>query len=286
MKKFFVFGLITLFAAFFVCGCASLETLSDADITVAELEEKMEKAMDPEGAFKKASSYVQREMFKIEGIFFDTIYQNDLKYKKPHYLRLLTLENNQPLSALIYNSGSAWTVDYNEKKVTEITGSDLIKFNMLQQLTTPDKKYSQLFKKVDIFKCTLRDDPTVYYKLVCKPQNEKNTISIYVDAKDFLPRHIKAELSFIFEGKEVHLDYDCTINAYELMDDVMIPREVTCISNDIVTTTTVFDYKLNVNIPDSEFLPPVFVEKKLQNRMDRFAKDNPRRGLRRSNLND
>lgn len=287
MKKYFALTILAA-AALLLCGCIAAETLSPADIGIAELEEKMEKAMDPKGAFRNADSYVQREMLKIEGIFTDSIYQIDLKYKKPHFFKLTTLENNEPVSAVIFNAGSAWQVDYAEKNVSEITGADLVRLNVLYRLTTPNEKYSRLFKSVKVFHCKFPDDPTDYYKIVCLPQNPENNISIYVNANDFLPRRIKADLVLPMQDKKVEFEYTGFIDTYESMDNVMIPQKTTGISNGIESTTTVFDYKLNVDIPDSEFLPPVFTENKLRNRMDRFYKNDKRnkRGFNRRNNAD
>lgn len=285
MKKHFKSVIFSVFCAVFLCGCAVVETLEPSDLTINQLEEKMEKAMDPEGAFRKADSYVQREMLKIAGLFTDAIYQIDLKYKKPNFLKLTTFENNQPVSAVIYNSGSAWQVDYNEKKVKEITGSDLIRLNMLHKLTVPTEKYSQIFKKVEVFRCRVQEEssekPVDYYKIVCGEQDGGNTIAIYVSAEDFRPRRIDADLTLVVKNKKQTFSYDCFIDVYELMDNVMIPQKTTAVSDGIESTTTVFDYKLNVDIPDSEFLPPIFTENKLRDRMDRFGKDQKSRRLRR-----
>ena len=263
------------------CGCASVETLDQSDLTISELETRMEKAMDPEGAFRKADSYVQREMLKIEGLFSDSIYQIDLKYKKPHFFKLTTLENNQPISAVIFNSGSAWQVDYTEKKVSEITGTDLLRVNMLHKLTSPAEKYSQLFKNIEIFRCKIKDDPADYYKIVCGSAKNGNVVSIYVNAGDFLPRRILADLTLVIKNRKQQFESDCRIESYELMDNVMIPQKSASVSNGVESTSTVFDYKLNVNIPDSEFLPPIFTENTIRNRMDRFYNSNKeRRGFK------
>ena len=244
--------------------------------------------MDPDGAFRKANSYVQREMLKVEGLFADSIYQIDLKYKKPHFFKLTTLEKNEPVSAVIFNAGSAWKVDYVGKHVHEITGSDLVRINVLHKLTTPTEKYSKLFDNITVYNCTIKDDNTQYYKIVCNPQNKENTISIYVNAEDFLPRRINADLSLVIESKKVEFEYDSFIDAYETMDNVVIPQKSTAVSSGIESTTTVFDYKLNVDIPDSEFLPPVFTENKLRDRMDRFynKKKNNRGFDRKRNFKD
>ena len=273
------------FAVLFFCGCASVETLEKSDLTLTELEEKMEKAMDPDGAFRKADSYVQREMLKIEGLFVDSIYQIDLKYKKPHFFKLTTLENNQPISAVIFNAGSAWQVDYNEKKVTEITGTDLLRLQMLYKLTSPAEKYSQLFKNIEVLRCKIQGDSENaaedYYKVICGSAQNGNVINIYVDAKDFLPRRIHADLTLIIKSKKQKFESDCNIESYELMDNVMIPQKSASVSNGVESTSTVFDYKLNVEIPDSEFLPPIFTENKIRSRMDRFYNDRKdRRGFR------
>lgn len=282
MKKHLFFCLFSLFCMAFLCGCTVFETLEESDLSITELEERMEKAIDPAGAFRKADSYVQREMLKIDGLFGDSIYQIDLKYKKPNFLKLTTFENNQPIRAVIYNSGSAWQVDYTEKEVKEITGADLIRLNMLHKLTSPTEKYSQLFKEVKVFRCKLTADAADYYKIVCGGARPGNTISIYVNAADYLPRRINADLTFVVRNKKQSFSYDCFIDAYEAMDNVMIPQKTTAVTDGLESTTTVFEYKLNVNIPDSEFLPPIFTENKLRDRMNRFGKDQKSRSLRRA----
>lgn len=288
MKKYFTLTILLFTALFILTGCVSDETLSVADITIGELELKMEEAMDPEGAFRKADSYVQREMLKVKGLFIDSVYQIDLKYKKPHFFKLTTLENNEPVSAVIFNAGSAWQVDYVGKHVHEITGADLVRINVLHRLTTPSEKYSKLFKNIAVYNCTIKDDPTQYYKIVCNPNDKENTISIYVNAKDFLTRRIDADLSLVVENKKVEFEYDSFIEAYETMDNVVIPQKSTAVSSGVESTTTVFDYKLNADIPDSEFLPPVFIENKLRDRMDRFynKKKNNRGFGRKRNFED
>ena len=280
MIKHIFYG-IFFAAALFFCGCVSVETLEKSDLTITELEEKMEKAMDPESAFRKADSYVQREMLKIAGIFYDDIYQIDLKYKKPNFLRLTTLENNQPIAAVIYNNGSAWQVDYTTKSIKDITGADLIRLNMLHKLTTPTEKYSKIFKDVKVYNCTIADEPEKYYKIVCNPENKKNTVSIYVSASDFLPRRISASLTIENEDGKFDFDSDCHIESYEQMDNVMIPQKSVSVSNGIESSTTVYEYKLNVKIPDSEFLPPIFTEDRIRNRMKNFGKEDNKRGFGR-----
>lgn len=282
MKKQILYVFFVLFSALCFFGCGTAEVLTKSDLTIFELEEKMEKAMDPEGSFNKAESYVQREMFKIKGIFFDSIFQVDLKYKKPYYLRLTTLENNQPVAAVIYNNGSAWSVNYSEKEVKEISGDELLRIDVLHRLTAPNGRYSQLFKKVDVYRCVIEDDPNDYYKIVCNPDDKENTISIYVDAKDFLPRRIDADLTVIVDNKKIPFSYDSYIESYESMDNVMIPQKVSSVSDGVESTTTVFDYKLNVKIPESEFHPPIFTENKLRDRMDRFRDNMKSRNLRNS----
>lgn len=287
MKKHFALFFCVIANVLLLTGCISPETLEPSPLDITALEEKMEKAMDPKGAFRNANSYVQREMLKIEGLFVDSIYQIDLKYKKPHFFKLTTLENNEPLTAVIFNAGSAWQVDYVNKNVSEITGADLVRINVLHRLTNPNEKYSRLFKSVDVFRCIINNDSNEYYKIVCYPQNQENSIAIYVDAKDFLPRRVVADLSLNINGKEVDFEYSSFIEAYESMDNVMIPQKSTGISEGVESTTTVFDYKLNVDIPDNEFLPPVFTENKLRNRMDRFYNEkNKGRGFGRRNKKD
>ena len=113
--------IFVIIGVIFWAGCNSVTVLEN-DITLDELEDCMEKAMDPKGVFAESKSYYQSQSLKYEGIFTDDLYEIQIRYLKPHFLKVTTLKFNQLQSAFIFNGNAAWSVDYREKTAKNLSG--------------------------------------------------------------------------------------------------------------------------------------------------------------------
>lgn len=254
-KQYWQIFTMAFCAAFLLCGCLSMEKEYPSDISLDELENKMESAMDPMGAFRNAKSFAQQQMLKVEGIFTDQLYQLDIKYCKPDLLKITTLEFNQPQSAVIFNQGTGWTVNYPKRTVDEVAGTKLKQLNVLHNLSNPTARFQQLFSNVTLTLC--RIDGQEYYKIACSENgNLKNQLFIYVGKNDFLTSRMRATFQTDANSRTYH--YSTEILEYELMDNVMIPKESRIVFDDQISYATVFYYKLNAIIQPQEFLPPIF----------------------------
>lgn len=239
----------------FLAGCVTEEPdiESPADITVAELETKMRNAMDPDGRYAKAKTFIQRQIVSTERFLDDPEEQVvEVKFERPDNFRLTTLDDNVPLSGLIVSGGKGWMVNFSGEKIVELTPEQLDQLKVLSGISNPDNSLSRALREVRVTDC--RTGEQEYYKITGLSRNADNPIAIYVDKKDFLIHRIKA----VFQIGSQSIRYDSTIRRYSLYEGVMIPAETTVIQNGQEQTTRVIYYRLDAVIPASDFRPPVF----------------------------
>jgi hypothetical protein len=228
-------------------GCASPLWTDDVetspDITLHELERKMAQARDPDGVFKSARSYVQRQTLHI-GRF---AYLVEVQYLAPDCFRITTRKDNQPDTAIIVNGDSGWSVNYPAKTVEPIVGDSLARLRTMQDLTNPKDGYQALFAQVSLSLVSSGDNE--FYKLVCAPkQPDGPQIILYVGKNNFLLRRIVIP----------ELKYTSTIESYSLYEGVMIPQEIEVNIDGRLQRAKIVENKLNAAIDRSLFLPPVF----------------------------
>lgn len=238
----------------FLAGCATAEPEmeSPADITAAELETKMRHAMDPDGRYAKAKTFIQRQIVLTERFLDDPEEQvAEVKFERPDNFRLTTLEDNVPVTGLIVNGKNGWVVDYSGKKITELTPEQLDQLKVLSGTSNPDNSLTRTLRDIRLTLCRVGEQE--YYKVTGLSQNGGNPVEIYIDKNDFLIRRIKA----VFQIGARSLRYDSTIQRYSLYEGVMIPAETTVVQNGLKQTTRVVYYKLDAVIPASDFRPPV-----------------------------
>ena len=251
-----LFSTLFLSAALaFRAGCATAEPEieSPADITVAELETKMRAALDPDGRYAKAKTFIQRQIVSTERFLDDPEEQVvEVKFERPGNFRLTTLDDNVPVSGLIICGNKGWRVDFSGKQIEELTTAQLDQLKMLSGISNPDNSLSRALRDIQINNCRIGEDE--YYKVTGLSRNAGTPVQIYIDRNNFLIHRIKAE--FRIGSRTLH--YDSTIQRYSLYEGVMIPAETTVIQNGQKQSTRVIYYRLDAVIPASDFRPPVF----------------------------
>jgi len=247
MKKNKITSLIiSVLCAAFITGCMS--DGEPANISLPILEIKMQKAMDPDGTFRKARSYVQKQMLIVKEGFWETEkgYIVEVKFKRPGKMLVIVKEDNIPVRSIIFNGDNAWVVDYKKKKRTAVKGEQLEKMRILFALGRPGSKYEDIFKEVKLFHDTINGRP--YYKIKCISKFEdQEPLIIYVGEHNFLTKRI-----------DVPPHTESIIDTYGLHDGVIIPELTSEIVNGIERRYKLIVYKLNVDIDDNEFYPPTF----------------------------
>lgn len=238
----------------FLAGCASNEdSLMPSDLTLAEVEKRIDKATDPNGAFAKSRTYTMLQQISVPR-FLDDPEESlmEVKFEHPAKFCMISYEDNQPVSTVCSDGKSGWVADHRNRKIKILDGTELRRVQVMSQLGNPRESYLKIFPKVEIYRCT--NEEGNFYRIDCYGEGQKTPVSVYVDDKDFFIRRMKFDLP-VGSG---NLDYDARIIQYELRDGVMIPVLTEITQNGEKMESRITSYKLNAPIPETDFVPPVF----------------------------
>jgi len=249
MKRIFSALLLTALT-FFGAGCAVFDDYEEypSDISMEALEKQIQKSSDPDGVYKTARSYIQRQTLAVKGFFFDDEYLVEVKYKRPNMFKTTTLKDNRPFSTLMFNGQKAWLINHAKKQTTELTGDSLTRMRNMCILLMPDSTYSQIFDSIKLSQ--IRRDGVEYYKVVGSSQG-REPISIYVNKFTMLPKWLETREEM--GGRKVN--YMATMDSYAFYDQVMIANQSTVQVNNVRQISKVILYRLNVELNDNEFRP-------------------------------
>jgi hypothetical protein len=256
MKKMWMFAVVVVAVVFF-SGCASVDEdlISDSDLTLEELEIRMNKASDPHGIFAASKSYIMRQEI-IEKFFLndDVIRMVELKFEKPGKMALITYEDNKPGSVFCTDGKNGWVADYGSRKIIRLEKGALNRMQSLASLGQPGAGgFKKVFSRVDVFKCT--NDEGEFYRIDCYGSESSYPIRFYLDADTFLTSKVCMKLE-LDGGKTV--DYSNKITSYEIRDGVMVPVATEIIQDGVVQECKVIFYRIDQKFQADEFLPPIF----------------------------
>ena len=134
-------------ALLIACGCSSFsETLSESDLTVLELEEKMFQAADPGNRYSNAKSYIMRQQVETEK-FLELPEKRmiETRFLHPDKLKITTFNDNVPESGLIITGTSAWAVDYTNRRIRPIAEKDIAPLVVMTKINDPRSRYHEIF---------------------------------------------------------------------------------------------------------------------------------------------
>jgi outer membrane lipoprotein-sorting protein len=242
-------NIIVLFSALILlAACVSENILPPPDksyvpdIHLKELAQKMVNAVDPNGIYRKSNSYFMKQELGIDGKTF--IFE--VTFKNPDKSRTVTYLNGKIIQTTVCDGKKCWVMDRSNKK-TEITGKDLERLKLLDEMSSPKGTILDSFDKVE-FAGEAKVYDSACYILFCYPKvKELEPIVLYVSKTDYLTRKIIT----LKNGKP----YVAIIRKYALLKGVMIATETEMDINDDgkMELMTVTDYKINIDAPDSEF---------------------------------
>ncbi|MBO7327145.1 MAG: hypothetical protein J6W00_00045 [Lentisphaeria bacterium] len=253
MKR--VFFAVFAVLAVLLTGCVSSgEKVFPADISLSELESRINKATDPEGVFAASKSYIMKQEVRVRQFLDDDdVKMVELKFEKPDKLALLTYDDNQLSSIFCTDGKRGWVADCKSRKIVQLENEGLKRMQLLSRLSRPGSGgYADVFSKVELDKCI--DDDGEFYRITCYPENQPYPICFYVDIDEFLLRKMKMKV--LVEGKT--FDYENRIIDYEVREGVKIPAVTQLEQMGISQSAKVIYYRLNPVIPASDFQPPVF----------------------------
>ncbi len=258
-------GIVPLLAVF--CPACTdllkLEPQEPADMTVQELVVKMNKATDPKGAYRHCKSYVMKQdLSTIRSGTMDNC-SVQVKFKAPNRIRITTFREGRATIADIYNNGQAWKVDCVMGRSTKVTGLGLALVEIFSQMANPSMDATKIFKKVTIDMSSETGRKT--YRLICDPCKDGIAPYVfYIDGTTFLTTYFET-IMYINESEYLYVN---TPNAYEWFGEIRIPTTSTVQLMDVINNSKVTEFAINVEIPDSDFLPPVPFSHRAQVLMD------------------
>ncbi|MBE6359425.1 MAG: hypothetical protein E7057_09315 [Lentisphaerae bacterium] len=254
-QKFFLFVFAILTAGMSGCSTASIDTLSPADITIAELEKRTNAAIDPEGRFAVCGSYIMRQEITEKNLLNDDdIKMVEVKFEKPDKIALITYEDNEPDSVFCTNGKQGWVASHRSRKIIQLDEKGLERMQMLTRLGQPgNSSYSAVFARVELNKCV--NDDGEFYRVDCFNGSSEYPVSFYIDSKNYLTRMVK--MKFTAPSGAV-INYTNRILKYEMREGVQIPMSTVIDQDGTVQESKVIFYRLNPKFSADEFLPPVF----------------------------
>ena len=254
--------LILLFVAALVCGVMTacgpdlleLDPQEPSDLTVAQLVAKMNHATDPKGNYRDAKTYMMKQDLSSVKPGKKEYYATEIQFKAPDKMRTTTYRDGKAIAAVIFNGEQGWNVDLLKNRSEKLKpGLPLSLVRIFTQMATPGVNITKIFKHVTID--ISYKDGTKTYRLICDPGVDGIAPDIiYVDGRTFLTKKLET-IMYAVDGKEYL--YSANTMSYVWIDDIRIARTSVVYSLNQTDISTLKEFKLNLDIPDSEFVPPV-----------------------------
>ncbi|OGV49985.1 MAG: hypothetical protein A2X49_04715 [Lentisphaerae bacterium GWF2_52_8] len=242
---------IALLAACAISNTGELLVTIPSDLSIEELLEKMEKASDPNGFYRKANSYIMRQKVSYVQNGVPVIYNVEVMFKRPSMMKTTTYENGKPTSAVLYNGENAWNIKPQTGESEKISGKGLALVQTFTGISNPKNRLSDVFKKIDV--SLVNAGKKLEYRLVCHAKDEGIApYIIYVGKDDFLTKKLETTM-YTPQGNYSYLSI---IDKYALYNGVMIASESSVTTAGLRRNFFMVDYELNPEIPDSEFIVP------------------------------
>ena len=252
MKR--LFFLMCALGLLLLTGCYSFsEKISATDITLDQLEDSMQSAMDPNGRFAKAKTYVMRQQITTDRSWMElpVVQMVEIKFRAPDQFKLTTYTDNEPEHIIIANGNNGYFVDMNRKKVIQLEQKELAGVLMMSRLTNPGIRLKDVFKSVSIDRSRIEEED--FYRLTCIGENNK-PIYIYVSCRDFFSKRLRMTMGSV--GNRIN--YDSQMLNYSMYEGIMIPDESVVRQGSVEQKSKVVYYKLDIALDDKEFQPPLF----------------------------
>ena len=232
-----------------------LEPMEPADIKVPELVAHMSQATDPELKYHNCKSYLMKQTFSVIQSGAKETMSIETRFQAPNKMRLTTYKDNKPTVIQIYNAGNAWNYDCATRRTTKIPkGLPTELMRIFTQMGTPSMDATKIFKTVSI-DMEIKDGYKTY-RLICDPGVKGIAPYIfYINGKTYLTE--KMETIMYINGEEyLYVNIPADYTWYE-NNSIRLPVTSTVTQMDITRISKMTDFKINIDFPESDFLPPV-----------------------------
>lgn len=251
--RFILLPLIAMLIA--VSGCNILLPANEdtADISLADLLAHMKKSSDPQGMCANAKTYfLRQQQINDDGKDKDQTQVEVLFQRHPYFSKTTIFKNGEPSTVVLSDGLKAWNIDVPSGRNKPITGMSLALLQIMEKISNPAYSYSDVFSHINLSLTV--SGTTEYYKLVCTSDAlEAITLTVFVNKNNYLTKKIELALN----TEEGAIQYTSYINEYALYENIMMPETITTLTNGVQSQYRTLAFKLNVDIPPSEFELPV-----------------------------
>ena len=232
-----------------------LEPMAPADITVAELIEKMSRATDPKHLYRDCKSYQMKQTLSVIQSGAKETMSIETRFQAPDKMRIITFKDKKPTFVEIYNAGKGWRYDCATRKVSEVAkGLPIELMRIFTQMGTPSLDATQIFKTVTI-DMQIQDGYKTY-RLICDPGVKGIAPYVqYINGKTFLTERMET-IMYINGEEYLYVNIPADYTWYE-NDSVRLPLTSTVKLMNTTRISKMTEFKINVDFPASDFLPPV-----------------------------
>jgi len=259
-KRFFsgFFVMLQLAGLMLLTGCQDLlhlEPMEPADITVPELIKQMSKATDPDQRYRNCKSYLMKQTLSVMQSGAKATMSIETRFQAPDKMRITTYKDKKPTIIEIYNAGNAWRYDCATRKTTQVPkGLPTELMRIFTQMGTPSMDATKIFKTVSI-DMQIQDGYRTY-RLICDPGVKGIApYVLYINGKTFLTERMET-IMYINGEEYLYVNVPADYTWYE-NNSIRLPATSTVKLMETTRISKMTDFKINLEFPASEFLPPV-----------------------------
>ena len=252
------FAVLQLAGLMLLTACQDLlhlEPMEPADITVPELIAKMGKATDPELRYRNCKSYLMKQTLSVMQSGAKETMSIETRFQAPDKMRITTYKDKKPTIIEIYNAGKAWRYDCATRKTTAVPkGLPTELMRIFTQMGTPSLDATKIFKTVSIDMQIENGYKT--YRLICDAGVKGIApYVLYINGKTFLTERMET-IMYINGEEYLYVNVPADYTWYE-NNSIRLPATSTVKLMETTRISKMTDFKINLEIPASEFLPPV-----------------------------
>ncbi|MBQ7693960.1 MAG: hypothetical protein IJT50_02440 [Lentisphaeria bacterium] len=235
-------------------GCAPERVFRESDLTVQELEKKMERALDPQGRFARAKRFVQRFEVKVEKGLLEPPEEQfvEVKFAEPGSFKISTSDEEGLHYAYIFNDSQGYMVDYRKKSVKPLEKELLAHLRTMREIADPVMELESVFNFIETRRCTIGEKE--YYRLRCRRQEKGTPLDLYVSAKDWKLERLEG----VIKLGSARIDYKSSVINYALNEGIMVADLTESVANGVKTRSKLVYFKLDPYFSPEEFNVPVF----------------------------
>ena len=232
-----------------------LEPMEPADISVPELIGRMSRATDPKRNYHNCKSYLMKETLSVMQSGTKETMSIEIRFQAPDKMRIITYKDKQPTFIEIYNAGKGWRYDCATRTTVKVLpGQPIELMRIFTQMGTPSLDVTQIFKEVSIDMQI--EDGYKTYRLICEPGVKGIAPYVfYVNGKTYLTERMET-IMYINGDEYLYVNVPADYNWYE-NNSIRLPLTSTVKLMDSTRISKITDFKIDVDFPASDFLPPV-----------------------------